>query len=589
MSCAPGRGMLRPRRGSSALLVGLGLSLATLTACDVGPVSETDDVTAGIAETSAEAQALRAFLNDPATDVTLLKSEKVTSAIASAIVAHRDGADGASRTADDDPFDTVAEIDALKGVGPSTLKKLAGIAKTRGYLDAEKAKKRFVIFSPQAPESAHTAEVAKIIAGAQRSIDIAMYSYSDANVGAALAAAVKRGVKVRFIFDTATTDNRTPAESKDGTKSGKLEGAGVDVRAVNKIMHHKFMIVDGPRDDAEAAKTATIVSGSGNWSSGAATKYDENTLFMTAYPEIALRLQREFNTMWEHAKDFSTPTKSVPFEASTLVITDDMIPNDPGMEVFFTSSNFTVKDQTFSSTGANTISDELVRAIDAATDHIHIASGHMRSRPVAEALMRKAKDAPDVEITIYLDGQEYVSESGNSAQKSEREACLAAASTPAKERACLDKDYYYGRDVELAGAQVHYKFYAYRWDASYAAQMHNKIFIVDDALYTGSYNLSDNAEHNTFENLFRLRGPEFKDLVDTYEQNFDKLWVQGEGLLPGLTAKIDQDATIPLVFPAMSLTWTEVKDLKALVSKECPASNSAAYRENPAAHQVCVK
>ncbi|MFO0611941.1 MAG: phospholipase D-like domain-containing protein [Polyangiaceae bacterium] len=577
------------RLRSSVLSMLLGVtSLALLPGCDVGPDTESDDVTAGFPEKSAEAQAMRAFLNDPATTAKVLTSEKITSTVANLIVAHRDGADGVARTADDDAFDTVAEVDALKGVGSSTLQKLASIASKRGYLAAEKAKKRSVIFSPQAPEAAHTAEIAKIIDGAARSIDVAMYSYSDATVGAALANAVKRGVKVRFVFDTATDDKNADAAAKDGTKSGKLELAGIDVRAVNKIMHHKFMIVDGPRDDAAAAKTATIVSGSANWSNGAATKYDENTLFMTAYPEVALRLQREFNTMWEHAKDF-TASKSVPFEASTLAITDDLIPNDPGLQIFFTSSNFSVKDQTFSSTGANTISDELVRAIDAATDHIHIASGHMRSRPVAEALMRKSKDAPNVEITIYLDGQEYVSESGNAAQKTERETCLAAANTEAKQRACIDKDYYYGRDVELAGANVHYKYYAYRWDASYAAQMHDKIFIVDDALYTGSYNLSDNAEHNTFENLFLLRGPEFADLVDTYEQNFDKLWTQGEGLLPGLTEKIDNEATIPLVFPAMSLEWTEVRDLKALIAKECPAANSVAYRLAPAAHQTCVK
>ena len=38
------------------------------------------------------------------------------------------------------------------------------------------------------------------------------------------------------------------------------------------------MIVDGPRDDLAAADTAWVTSGSANWSSGAATRYDENTL-----------------------------------------------------------------------------------------------------------------------------------------------------------------------------------------------------------------------------------------------------------------------------------------------------------------------
>jgi phosphatidylserine/phosphatidylglycerophosphate/cardiolipin synthase-like enzyme len=231
----------------------------------------------------------------------------------------------------------------------------------------------------------------------------------------------------------------------------------------------------------------------------------------------------------------------------------------------------------------------LVAAIENAEDRIHVASGHLRSRPVSEALMKKAQENPEVDIMIYLDGQEYISESGNTEQEAKQQTCLAAANTEAKQRACLDKSFLYGLEVERAGANVRYKYYAYRWDAGYAAQMHNKFFIIDDTLFTGSYNLSDNAEHATFENMFAFKGPEFRDLVKSYEDRFQTLWVQGEGLLAPLRAKIDADSTIPLVFPGMSLSWTEVRDLKSLISKECPAANSAAYREDPVAHQVCIK
>lgn len=560
----------------------------SLLGCDEGIESDESDVTAIIKEDTAEAQAVRALLNDPATTKEVLTKAKVTSAAAKALIAHRDGPDGVLRTADDDVFDTVTEVDAVSGVGTATIKRLITVATEKGYLAAEQAKKRSVIFSPQVAAQSHTAEIAKVIATAKKSIDIAMYSYSDAGVGTALADAVKRGVKVRFVFETAGEDRKLMGTALTNSKSGKLETAGVDVRWVNKIMHHKFMIVDGPRDDLAAAKTATVVSGSGNWSGGAATIYDENTLFMTAYPELSLRLQRDFNLMWEHSKDFvSNP--ALTFEASTLKITDEMIPLDPGAQIFFTSDNFTVKDSTFTTAGKNTISDELVRAIEGAKDRIHVASGHLRSRPVAEAIMKKAAENPEVDIVLYLDGQEYVSESGNSQQKADQETCLASATTESKKRTCLDKDYLYGRDVEKAGATVRYKYYAYRWDAGYAAQMHNKVLIIDDALYTGSYNLSDNAEHNTFENMFLFKGPEFRDLVEDYEEHFQQMWTTGEGKLAGLRSKIDQDATIPLVFDPMSLTWTEVRDLKSLIAAECPAANSAEYRENATAHKVCVK
>jgi phosphatidylserine/phosphatidylglycerophosphate/cardiolipin synthase-like enzyme len=217
----------------------------------------------------------------------VLVQGKVTSAAAKALLAYRDGADATIRTADDNLFDTVREVDDVKGVGSATLKRLVTLADTRGYLAAEKAKQREVIFSPQLAAESHNAEVARVIASAKSSLDIAMYSYSDAGIAAALADAVKRGVKVRFIFETASEDRKaTTSAALAATKSGKLEAMGVDVRWVNKIMHHKLMIVDGPRDAAEAASTATLVTGSGNWSNGAATVYDENTLFMTGYPEL---------------------------------------------------------------------------------------------------------------------------------------------------------------------------------------------------------------------------------------------------------------------------------------------------------------
>jgi phosphatidylserine/phosphatidylglycerophosphate/cardiolipin synthase-like enzyme len=535
------------------------------------------------------AQAVRALLNDPATTKDVLVKAKVTSPTATAILAHRSGSDGALHTADDDPFDTLKEVDAIKGVGPATLNRLVAAATAGGYVDAEKAKARKVIFSPQPADASHTAEVAKLIAGAKRSIDIAMYSYSDAGIASALSDAVSRGVKVRFVYDGARSDHNLKGTALASSKSGKLEAAGVDVRYVDKIMHHKFMIVDGPRDDLAAAKTATVVTGSANWSSGGATVYDENTLFMTAYPELALRMQREFNIMWDHSNDFVSGTPK-PFEASSLVITEDMMPLDPGLQVFYTSDNFSVKGAVFSTVGGrNTIADELVRAIDGAKTRIHIASGHLRSRPVAEALLRKAAESPDLDIRIYLDEQEYISESGNAAQKSAREDCLAAAKTDAQTRNCLDKNYLYSLDVANAGADLRYKFYAYRWDASYAAQMHDKIFLVDGTLYTGSYNLSDNAEHQTFENVVRLQGPEFEDLVEQYDAALDAIWDTGAGLLAPLEQKIQDDPTIPIVFPPMALDWTEVRDLKSLISSSCPSVNSSTYRGAAASHKTCTK
>jgi phosphatidylserine/phosphatidylglycerophosphate/cardiolipin synthase-like enzyme len=548
-------------------LGGLATSLVLL-ACGADPAATLEsDATEVFPAASDEALSIVAMVNDPATTAEVLRAGGVTARAAKNLLAHRDGPDATPRTTDDDPFDALAEVDAVPQVGSATIRKLAELADARGYLEAQRRREVSVIFSPQPIATSHNARVADLIYGAERSIDVAMYSYSDPGIHAALADATARGVKVRFLFETASKDRKLTGAQLQSSRSGRLESIGVDVRWVNKIMHHKFMIVDGPRDSLDAAKTAHVVSGSGNWSNGAATKYDENTLFLSAMPEVALRMQREFDTLWEGSRDLVANPELV-FEASTVDVTDADLPVAPGFDALFTSANFTANGDTFSLTGADTVADGLVAAIEAAEDRIHVASGHLRSRPVSEALMRKRAEDPDVEIRVYLDGQEYISASTHTQQETNLEACLSLANTEAKQRSCRDKGFLFGYAIGRAGIDVRYKYYAYRWDVTYAAQMHNKFLIVDDALYTGSYNLSDNAEHNTFENMLVFRGPEFRELVGAYEDEFEAMWSTGEGKLDGLMETIRTETTIPIVFDAMSLSWQR----SAISSRSSPRS-----------------
>lgn len=421
-----------------------------------------------------------------------------------------------------------------------------------------------VVFSPQPPEESHNARVERIIGGAERSIDVAMYSFTDAGILSALGEAVDRGVRVRFLFEQAAEDRKLRGSALRASKSGQLELRGVDVRYVNKIMHHKLVIVDGPRDDLADAFTAYVATGSANWSRGAATRYDENTLFVTGHEELTLRLQAEFNLLWEHSRDLVADA-SLPFELSGVEIDEAAIPDDPGFDALFTSANFTVSGDTFSSAGTSVVSDEIVRAIEGARESIDVASGHLRSRPIAEALMAKKASDPGIAIRVYLDGQEYTSRRRPS---------------------------HFGYPVGRAGIDVRYKLYSYRWDASYAKQMHHKYLIFDGStLYTGTYNLSDNAEYNTFENMLVFRGPEFSDLVRRYRENFEEIWETGraEGRYDDLSETVQTAPVIPLVFEPMALSWQEVTGLKALIRDNCPAVNSPAYRSDPAGHKTCPR
>lgn len=448
-----------------------------------------------------------------------------------------------------------------------------------------------VVFSPQPAEDSHNVRVARLIGEAERTLDIAMYSLSDADVRAALATAVLRGVEVRMLFETASEDRKLSGDALQRSKSGELERDGVDVRWVNKILHHKFMLVDGPRDAFDAADRGFLVTGSANWSPGAATIYDENTLFLRGHDELTLRMQREFEHLWAHSRDF-VGDPELASRPSALAIDDAAIVDGPDTHVYFTSANFDVRGgDTFVVNGGDEIADVLVDAIAGATRSIHLASGHLRLRAVAEALIARAAEVPALDIRVYLDGQEFIAESTHDGQVDDFNSCLAAAGDdPAKRRTCEDRGFLYGFAVGAAGVDVRYKYYAYRWHASYARQMHHKYMVIDgDELWTGSYNLSSNAEHNTFENMLVFRGAGSAELVARYEDNFAAIWDTGRdvGALAALHAEIDEGGAIPLVFPAMALTHSEVDDLKRRIRKACPAVDSAEFRKRPEAHRRC--
>jgi len=541
---------------------------------------------------SPEAQAVLALVNDPLVNFEELDIDASLNARAAGhIIDHRNGPDGQVASDDDNLFDSMQELDDVKYVGPFALAQLLEYAIAQGYLEAEAGKSVEVVFSPQPYADSHNVRVAAIISAAQHSVDIAMYSYSDAGIGDALEAAVARGVKVRFIFETANADRKKSGDDLENSKSARLERLGINVRYVNKIMHHKYMIVDGPRDDLDRADTCTIVSGSGNWSYGAATIYDENTVFFTGYRELALRLQAEFNLMWAHSRDFVWDA-TLPFELSTLVLDDAAIEDETTTHAHFTSDNFSVSNTTFRINGGNNVSSQLVAAIEGATESIRVASGHLRSRPVSEALLAKIAAHPEMDIRIYLDGQEYISSWYHAEQVDDLEECLAEATTPATIRNCTDKGFYFGYQIALSGGDVRYKYYSYRWHYSYAKQMHHKYLLIDgDELWTGSYNLSDNAEHNTFENVLVFRGDEFAALIAAFANNFETLWETGraEGLLAQLGAEVETSDNIPLVFDSMALTWDEVTDLKQLIRDNCADINSESYRTEPEHHWVCYR
>lgn len=577
------------------------LSLIALPACTGEEVEDGEHdgfpdgkADGGLEDGSPEALGVLALVNDGALSADDLRGGAgITRRVATNIVRHRDGADGVAGTADDDRFDTLAELDAVPFVGPATLAALLEHARERGLVTAGATID--VVFSPQPAASSHNARIAQMIREAKHSIDIAMYSYSDAGVQAALTEAVARGVQVRFLFEVARDDkNVADAAARAATKSGRIEATGVDVRYVNKILHHKFAIIDGPRDDASAAKAARIVTGSANWSNTGGTVFDENTFFVEHSAELAAAFQQEFDALWNGSREFVGP--AAPQPRSTANITPADVPDEAGLAALFTRANFRAGGSDGTTWSADkdalAVASVFVDAVKRAQTSIHIGTGHMRLRPLAEALIAKKQQQPAIDIKVYLDQQEWISVSGDLKQRADVESCKQRATTSAQLRDCSYNEFLFSKALVDAGIEVRFKSYAYRWDHSYAVQMHSKYMIVDGTeVLSGSYNYSMNAEHNTFENALHLSGPQFRGVVQKFEDNFAAMWETGraEGLLGRLREQIATAPTIPMVFPSMALTWSELDQLRVLIRQNCALADSTDFRANPAAHKICQR
>ena len=564
-----------------------------------GPIEKSPDsknadvVTSGKGDlpwSDCEIQHAVLLLNDASTDLQTLKDKGVHTRGARNLIEYRNGEDGDYLTDDDQYFDDIEEVDDVYWVGPAALDGLTSAVADE--CENPPQRKSDVIFSPKAYHESHLVRTAKLIDQAKDSIDIAMYSFGDQKIFDALRDAADRGVSIRMIYNK-TRENR---DEGNNTMSAKLERIGVDVRWVNKVMHHKYVIVDGVRNSLLEADEAKMATGSGNWSYGAGTRYDENTVFLQGDPEVALRLQSEFNLLWKWSRPYDKNSNLEYFESTP--VKKGMIPDQKGVHVHVTSENF---DPYHSSRWGNTfgivrgksnVSKEIVKMIQEADESIWVASGHLRSRPISEALIEKHENNPDMDIRVYLDGQEYISEGYHWYQVSELEECLEdAGDSEAQRQDCLDSGFYFGFQVQDAGITLRYKYYAYRWHYTYAKQMHHKYLIFDGKkLVSGSYNLSDNAEHNTMENILVYDAARYPSLVDDFKTNFQKIWKTGhaDNRYEKLKQTIDNASyKIPIVFKPMALDHGQIEKLKTKIEDTCPAVESDDYDDDPRRHTDC--
>ena len=129
--------------------------------------------------------------------------------------------------------------------------------------------------------------IRRLIRESRRSIDICVFTLTDDRISNTVLDAFERGINLRVITDDDKSMDR-------GSDVHRFIAAGVPVRLdhLPDHMHHKFAVFDGE----------LAVTGSYNWTRGAAEKNHENIL-VTDDPRVVEPFVGEHNRLWEQFED----------------------------------------------------------------------------------------------------------------------------------------------------------------------------------------------------------------------------------------------------------------------------------------------
>jgi phosphatidylserine/phosphatidylglycerophosphate/cardiolipin synthase-like enzyme len=130
------------------------------------------------------------------------------------------------------------------------------------------------------------AEIVKAIDGAERSLLVQAYGFTDPAIIHAIGNAEKRGVRVRAILDK---ENRPKPGKSRYTGATYLRNAGVPVRIDDAvaIAHNKVMVIDGD----------LVIGGSYNYTKSAEARNAENVTF-TRSACVAKLYSGNFERRW---------------------------------------------------------------------------------------------------------------------------------------------------------------------------------------------------------------------------------------------------------------------------------------------------
>jgi phosphatidylserine/phosphatidylglycerophosphate/cardiolipin synthase-like enzyme len=167
-----------------------------------------------------------------------------------------------------------------------------------------------VQFSPTSPslpwEYSVNGLIARVLKAATRTVDLALFVFSEQNLSNILASRHQQGVQVRALIDSgfiyrdysegldmmgvALANPQCRYEQGNQPWRQAIATVGTPQLAEGDILHHKFGLID----------KRTVITGSQNWSSAANHNNDENLLVINN-STVAAHFQREFDRLYQTA------------------------------------------------------------------------------------------------------------------------------------------------------------------------------------------------------------------------------------------------------------------------------------------------
>ena len=145
--------------------------------------------------------------------------------------------------------------------------------------------------------------IARTLSQSTRSIDLALFVFSEQALANQLETQTQTGTKLRTLIDpgfayrsysealdmlgVTLPDQRCKIESDNRLWSRPIESVGMPTLLEGDKLHHKFAVIDD----------TTVIVGSQNWSHAANTENDE-TLLVIQNPTVAAHFNREFERLY---------------------------------------------------------------------------------------------------------------------------------------------------------------------------------------------------------------------------------------------------------------------------------------------------